>query len=457
MTRARLAAALIAFGIALRLCFLGADSFWVDEAYSVTHVLRHPAGEIWRTSVDPNHPPLFFVVLRTALRLGGTSETMARLPSALTSVCSLGLLFVLARRLGFTREAATTAVVLLALSPVDIWYAQEARMYAMVAATAILFAIALTIDSWIGLVLTGVVLAVGLYVDFTMVPLSLALISLWTVRWWHIDRRTERLALMVVAITAAWILFKPRWTHLKEVIDRIDTVPLFVRVRETFGIHLAAGTAAILVVVLLAIAVGVAAAVIWRSTENPRVRVGWAWTVWTTFVLCTAALIVPRAYSIKQFLATGWPFVVLLVAWSLVDLPRGRTTGATERMRLPVAIAVSVIAAVVTVATPRADWRGAVAYLNGRQPRPDAVWMDPPWNAYPYEYYRPSIASLPSPVITSPAAGSAATARNVCLVADRFGKRPPTSATEAWLDQHAKVVDAIQLTRLEVRCYSKTN
>lgn len=456
----RLATALIASGIGLRLGFLGADSFWLDEAYSVVAVQGHSALEVWRTSVDPNHPPLFFVVLQAALHLPGTPETTARLPSALASVSSLGLLFVLGRRLGLSRGAAVSALVLLALSPVDIWYAQEARMYAMVAAFALAFAVALTIDSWTGAVVASLALTGGLYADFTALPLSAALVSLWLVRWWHTDRRSTRLAQVVTACAVAWLAFQPRWAHLGQVLGRIDTVPLFVRARESFGFHLAPGAPALGLVVLLALAAGLAAALAWRVLSTSRSRACWSWTVFAGFTVATALLAVPRAYSAKQFLATGWPFVVMVVAWTLTDGDpadtRGRVPPTLKRLRLPLAIAVSLIASVVAVGTPRADWRGVVAHLNGRQPRPEVVWLDPAWNAYAYQYYRPAVGWVASPVgIDLAVRDLAAPAGEVCIVAQRFGQPAPSSPTEAWLDHHLWLVDAVAFARLQLRCYRR--
>ena len=99
-----LALVLIGVGIVLRLGFLGTDSLWLDEAYSVVVVQDHSLREAWETVLDSDHPPLSFVILRLTFLALGASETTARLPSALASVCSLGLIFVLARRLGMTKE-----------------------------------------------------------------------------------------------------------------------------------------------------------------------------------------------------------------------------------------------------------------------------------------------------------------------------------------------------------------
>jgi uncharacterized membrane protein len=463
-------AALIAAGVLLRLLFLGADSFWLDEAYSVSNVLPHSVGEIWHTSVDPNHPSLYFVILRLALRLGGVSETIARLPSAAASLCSLALVYVLARRLGMSTRAGAAAVVLMAFAPVDVWYAQEARMYAMVTTAALSFAVALTIDSWLGALLVAAALTIGLYVDFTTVALTAIVMSLWLVWWWFrfastrtrrtagvTNRRWSWLVGVAAAWLGAWLAFLPEWSHLGEVLRRIDTVPLLVNLHRWFGLPLTSGAPAVVIITLIAAVAAIAAAAVWRALGNERFRHAWAWFVWAGFVGSTLALTVPRGYSAKQFLATGWPFVVLVVAWTLTDcgeiILSASAVTPRRSWRLSSAVAVSIVAAIITIATPRADWRGVVRYLNQRT-RTAAVWIDPPWNTVAYDFYHPRLVAGTNLLQSSEAASGRVGSRGeVCFVAERFGDPPPTSRSEAWLDQHLALVETVSLPRLEVRCY----
>ena len=142
--------AILGVAAVLRLGFLTQDSLWLDEVYSVRLASGHTAAEIWTGHLDDRHPPLFYVLLRGALTTAGTAEWTARLPSALASLLGVPLVFVLARNLGLTVRGAMTAALLLALAPLDLWYAREARMYALVAMAALVFAIGITWDSWRG-------------------------------------------------------------------------------------------------------------------------------------------------------------------------------------------------------------------------------------------------------------------------------------------------------------------
>ncbi|HJW91734.1 MAG TPA: glycosyltransferase family 39 protein [Anaerolineales bacterium] len=54
-----------------------------------------------------------------------------RLPSAIFSITSVGLIYALCLEL-FDRQTARFASLILALSPLHIWYAQEARRYTLV-------------------------------------------------------------------------------------------------------------------------------------------------------------------------------------------------------------------------------------------------------------------------------------------------------------------------------------
>jgi uncharacterized membrane protein len=431
---------LIAAGVLIRFAFLGADSFWLDEAFSVSHVVNRTARELWAASPDYNHPSLYFVILLKTLEAGGVSEAVARLPSALASVFNLGLLFVLATRLGLTHATALAAVVLLALAPLDVWYAQEARMYAMVTTTGLLLAVTLTMDSWRGAVLICAALTLGLYLDFTTVPLSAGLAALWCARWWRTGHRSSALILTTAAYALAWWFARPLWAHLGEVIGRVDTVPLFVNLRDWVGLRLTPGLPAIAAMALLAIGLGGAAAAISIGLRSDRFAKRCAMAAGTAFIICTILFTIPRAYSAKQYIATGWPFVILATTWLLHE-----RVGA--RLWLPIAAGISLICAAATVATPRADWRGVVAHLNALNPGPRAVVIDPAWNSIPYDYYHPKIAAA--------AAAPDAAGGEVCLIAQRFGRKPPTSASEAWLDAHAPLTKVVPFARLELRCYER--
>lgn len=127
-------ALLLAF--ALRLHKLDAQSFWYDEGNSarlversIHLVLEGAAGDI--------HPPLYYLILKAWREGAGSSEAGLRSLSAFASTLTVALAFAAGRALRGMR-AAWLAAWFAAVAPFSVYYAQEARMYALLALWAML-------------------------------------------------------------------------------------------------------------------------------------------------------------------------------------------------------------------------------------------------------------------------------------------------------------------------------
>lgn len=103
------------------------ESLWNDEVWSTRIKLRSVV-ELARILVTDIHPPFYRLVMFGWIRLFGESEISVRM---LPLVCGL-LTIVLTAHLAVTyggRRAAPVAALVLAISPVHIWYSQEAQQY----------------------------------------------------------------------------------------------------------------------------------------------------------------------------------------------------------------------------------------------------------------------------------------------------------------------------------------
>ncbi|HXD54604.1 MAG TPA: glycosyltransferase family 39 protein [Solirubrobacteraceae bacterium] len=125
--------ALVVLAAALRLSTLGLQGFWFDEAFTPVHVL-HPS--LFKTlhsiTQTENSPPLWYIVEWVDYRLLGTGEWALRLPSALAGIA----LVPVAWGIGFElagRAAAIGTAALVTVSPIFVWYSQEARVYGLYA------------------------------------------------------------------------------------------------------------------------------------------------------------------------------------------------------------------------------------------------------------------------------------------------------------------------------------
>jgi 4-amino-4-deoxy-L-arabinose transferase-like glycosyltransferase len=113
-------------GFALRLYQLDAKPFWFDEGLSVDLALAPPDYVI--ATID--RPPLYYLLLHGWIKLAGVNPYTFRFFSAWWSTLALPLFYALARRL-FDRRFSLLALVLVAVSPFYVYYAQEARTYAL--------------------------------------------------------------------------------------------------------------------------------------------------------------------------------------------------------------------------------------------------------------------------------------------------------------------------------------
>src|SRR5262249_29914107 len=86
-------------------------------------------------SVDPLCPPLYALLLNCSIRVFGFGDISVRLLSVVFSLLTIAVIYMISWRcLGL--RTAIFAAVLQTVSPFDIYYAQEARMYALLTLTA---------------------------------------------------------------------------------------------------------------------------------------------------------------------------------------------------------------------------------------------------------------------------------------------------------------------------------
>lgn len=139
--------ALLAVATGLRLYRIGAESLWLDEAYSV--VVAHTHAVWWLLfelpTQDP-HPPLHYLFLNGWIVLFGTSEVAVRTPEAIFGVAGVAIIYLLGRSM-YDRTVGTIAGLLATVSPFLVWHAQDARMYSLLfllSGLSILLLVALT-------------------------------------------------------------------------------------------------------------------------------------------------------------------------------------------------------------------------------------------------------------------------------------------------------------------------
>ncbi|MHB8842055.1 MAG: glycosyltransferase family 39 protein [Candidatus Aquicultor sp.] len=129
--------AISCLGLFLRLYQLGAKSIWQDEGYSITLAGLDLPHMIKALSLGDLNPPLYFITLHSWIGQFGNSEFSARLLSASFSFFAIIVIYKLGTLL-FNKEVGILGALLLAISPFNIHYAQEARPYSLLVLLALL-------------------------------------------------------------------------------------------------------------------------------------------------------------------------------------------------------------------------------------------------------------------------------------------------------------------------------
>jgi mannosyltransferase len=418
---------LLALG--LRCYLLDGQSLWADEGNSAALALRS-LSTITRDAAHDIHPPLYYYLLHFWVGLFGNSEAALRSLSALAGTALVLATYLLGRKL-FPRPTAMIAAFLAALSPFQIYYSQETRMYILVslwAALAILFFVH-GIKTWLeaGPGRSRGVVFLGLYVCFTTaalythyyaftVPLVTNLAYALAMIVYPRLRRLRTLAAWAGAQLATVVLYLP-WLRLAG--GQLTTWPA---VSESFGLSfLAQGllrifslglsveprTTPIVLAFGLLLLLGALPFVLWRRGRRwpeplPRLRL--AALIFTLLYLCLPILIMyvlslsRPAYDPKFLLLVTPAFHLLLARGISLEWLRPEADsrpGLLARWPVVAALLLFVVGASVPSLRnyyfepkyARDDYRGIARYISAAGREGDAVILNAPGQMDIFSYY----------------------------------------------------------------------
>jgi hypothetical protein len=115
-----------------RLRQLDASCLWFDEIFGV-HAARHELGALLDfVAVDVIHPPLFYLLLKSWIALGGSEGVWwLRLFPVLTATAAIVPVLLLCRELRLRPLVGQLALLLMCVNGFLIQYAREVRMYSL--------------------------------------------------------------------------------------------------------------------------------------------------------------------------------------------------------------------------------------------------------------------------------------------------------------------------------------
>jgi len=100
---------------------------WFDEVYSWNLSLETP-GDIIKIASGDIHPPLFYITLKVWTNIFSDSIVAMRMLSTLLIMGGMFFLYKICRLIKITDKRIIAILILYALSPVIMYYAQEVRM-----------------------------------------------------------------------------------------------------------------------------------------------------------------------------------------------------------------------------------------------------------------------------------------------------------------------------------------
>ncbi len=210
-----LALGILLLAAAVRFHRLGEQSLWYDEGVAYAHSQRTLPELIPQLQANV-HVPAYFALLGVWEDVAGASEFSLRALSAFFSILSAAWVYALGKRL-FHPIAGLAAAAWVALNTFSIYYAQETRMYAMLAAVAggsMWLYVGFLRDvarGWRGSAVLGGILALGLvngigiytHVAYALVMLTQGVMALL----WLLNRQSLPAALRVLLAYIAANLF----------------------------------------------------------------------------------------------------------------------------------------------------------------------------------------------------------------------------------------------------------
>jgi uncharacterized membrane protein len=378
------AGSILVLAAILRLWNIGSESAWIDEAYSIT-LAGHSMLDILKGTAADQHPPLYYLLLKVWM-LFGSGITYARFLSVIIGVINVGQILHFGNRTaGIT--IGLLAGLLVAISPMHVWYSQEIRMYILLvtlttASTAALWW-ALKGNRplrWISYIIFSIL---ALYTHYFAVFILLAhgiFMSIWVIK----RDGFRDLWFWIGSMAATGLLFLP-WLPVAINQARFHTMtwvdsPTISIIRDTL-LRLIFGIAMMSLPDILrwGVFIVVVAVLFWSIVANlrkshPNINSFFYVLIWgfIPFIIISIIAMIYPVYQFKQYLLV-LPPILLLTAWITQDLPR--KLGIISILILVLAASVSL--AYQQVILTKDDWRGSANFIESNVLPGDVIFGNP--------------------------------------------------------------------------------
>ena len=391
----------------LRLSWLSEQSIAFDESFSLVVSLAEWPILFEAILSDGVHPPLFYILHKGALAIWGGTEFGQRFSAALFGIISVALVYKAGHLIFSSRWMGLIGALLLTLNPVQLWLAQEARMYTLLTALAlasfILFWQAIRTNQrlyWFGLTLIHALIFGLHYFGFLIPTIQFLFILI------NFGHTYTRLRPWTLAQLGAFIPLLP-WLMMTASRD-VQTFGIGFLERPTlldFGLtlwNLLMGSTQIIwpIVVVAILLVGI---LLWFASrpipphQVPIKQARWLILIWGIFpIIITWIVSQRRAFYADRYLSFTIPALLLLFAFALNRIPQ-------QRWQWSIIGAFVLISGygVLTMRNDPAfwkdDWRQVAGYINQKEQAEDAILLYSTHIKFVFDYYYQGTAT-PTPI-----------------------------------------------------------
>jgi uncharacterized membrane protein len=327
---------ILGVALVLRLWTLDQKSPWLDEAASWQFATSPLSDLMWSTSTDV-HPPLYFLLLKAWIFVWGDSLTALRALSVVGGMTALYFIYRLANHF-VPRGVALAVLAWCAVSPISVYYSQEARMYglAMACALGACYSYVRWVDSEYrsrgALIGYGIAAVLALYLHY-FTALLVAAIWLHAIiarirrrgrppwREWLWAHGVMAMLYLPWVSTAAWQIRRGQ-AWWRDAVDPVADIPSYALTLlhelgvSTLGVQLSGSYTGPLVVVLLAVGLaGLAGAALRQSRDRLLATI----TI-VPLALGLALLMAGGHMDLSRYLSYAAPLVVLGAARGLAAI-----------------------------------------------------------------------------------------------------------------------------------------
>jgi mannosyltransferase len=426
-----------ALGAVLRWFRIDTQSLWYDEGISA-HQLTRSFPDILRASALDTHPPLYYWTLKAWGDALGGGDIALRSLSALWGVVAVVLTFLIGRRL-FGSVAASVAAVLVAVSPLAIYYSQEVRMYAQVTTLGLLAVYAYVERRYWLYALAGLA---TLYSQYLGAALLIA-VNVHAVLWLRSRREWRWWLAANAAIAVGFLPWLP--TFIDQQSHALNTSPrtvegLALGTLGAYGGGIARGD---LFVVMGAVLVGLALLAV--VLEHDRRATSLPLFAWLAPLVLVLALGLRSGLFEVRYLVLGLPGLMLLAGVAITRATRVPALTGVVACAACVPAALALQQQYFDPALARDNYRGLVADIERDAQPGDAVVLSAPNQVEIFgHYYRGSLPliGLPAqrPIDVPDTEQRLAQVRNsyerVWLVSWAMAEADPKGAISRWFAEN---------------------